>query len=144
MHFERPVTFYTGSGCSTDFRAPTKSRWAEHSILAHILHPQVRPVYSHNPQCVTKRTTESRKKKNSQVFSKFQLWNRKKQVTVWSASDCLGPVTTRGVIASLDLTHEVNSLWWVVGLSFRLSEAIPKSSFLSELRNHPSEPGESG
>ena len=32
---------------------------------------------------------------------------------------------------------------WVVGLSFRLLEAIPKCSFPSELRNHPSEPGES-
>ena len=56
----------------------------------------------------------------------------------------VGPVTTRVVIASWDLTREINSLRWVVGLRFRLSDSIPKSSFLSELRNHPSEPGESG
>ena len=75
--------------------------------------------------------------------AKFLLWNRKKQVTVWSASDFVGPVTTRVVIALWALTREVNLLRWVVGLSFRSLEAIPKSSFLSKLRNHPSEPGES-
>ena len=45
-----------------------KKRWAELSILAHILHSQVMPVYSHNQQCVTKRTAESQKKKNSDFF----------------------------------------------------------------------------
>ena len=54
----------------------------------------------------------------------------------------MGPVTTRLVITLLALTREVNSLRWVVGLSFRLLEAIPKSSFLSDLFNHPSEAGE--
>ena len=73
---------------------------------------------------------------------KFLLWNRKKQVTVWSASDFVGPVTTRVVIALWALTRDVNSLPWVVGLSFRLLEAIPKSSFLSDLFIHPSEAGE--
>ena len=53
-------------------------------------------------------------------------------------------MTTRVVIALWALTREVNSLRWVVGFSFRSLEAIPKSSFLSELRSHPSEPGESG
>ena len=51
-------------------------------------------------------------------------------------------MTTRVVIALWALTREVNSLQWVVGLSFRLLEAIPKSSFLSDLFNHPAEEGE--
>ena len=57
-------------------------------------------------------------------------------------SNGISPVTTRVVIALWALTREVNSLRWVVGLSFRLLEAIPKSSFLSDLFNHPSEAGE--
>ena len=68
MYCKRPVAYYTGSSGSTDFRAPKKKPWAEHSILAHILHSQVRPVYWHNPQYVTKRTAESQKKKNSEFF----------------------------------------------------------------------------
>ena len=60
---------------------------------------------------------------------KFLLWNRKKQVTVWSASDFVGPVTTRVVIALWALTREVNSLRWAVGLSFRLIKLFPKARF---------------
>ena len=98
------------------------------------------------PLWVTKETAESQKKKNDEV----PTLKPKKQVTVTVCevqAIVEGPVITRVVIALWNLTREVNSLQWVVGLSFRLSKAIPKkkkSLFLSEFRNHPSEPGESG
>ena len=88
--------------------------------------------------CLKKRQSD-RKRKNGQVPT---LKQKETGNCVKVQAIVVGPVTTRVVIALWDLICEVHSLRWVVGLSFRLSAAIPKSSFLSEVHNHPFEPGE--
>ena len=88
---------------------------------------------------MSKETAEWQKKKNGQVPT---LKQKETGNCVKVQAIVVGPVTTRVVIALWDLLREVHSLRWVVGLSFRLSAAIPKSSFLSEVHNHPFEPGE--
>ena len=92
-------------------------------------------------RCAWLKKLQSHRKRKT---AKFLLWNRKKQVTVWTASHCCESGDHLSSDRFVSHACEVNSLRWVVGLSFRLSKAISKSSFLSELCNHPSKPGENG
>ena len=130
MYCERPVAYYTGWGCSIDFRAPTKS--VEQSRAFFGSHP---PLAS-QAGLFAKPTT--RDKKNCRVTEKekqrsFDSETERNRKLCEVQASAVGPMTTLVVIALRDLTREVNSLRWVIGLSFRLSEAIPQSSFLSEL-----------
>ena len=90
------------------------------------------------PLRVTKETAGSQKKKNGEVPT---LKSKETGDCVKCKRFC-GSGDHSSSDRFVSLTREVNLLRWVVGLSFRLLEAIPKSSFLSDLFNHPCEAGE--
>ena len=90
VYCERPVAFHTESGCWTDFRAPTKS--VERSTafwLTSSTRKSGRFIRT-TDNAWLKELQSHRKRTPANFFSKFLLWNRKKQVTVWRASDCCG------------------------------------------------------
>ena len=82
VYCECSVAYYMGSGCSTDFRAPTKS--VEQSTAFW-------PTSSTRKSGQFIRTThnawlkelQSHRKRRTAIFSKFLLWNRKKQAGIF-------------------------------------------------------------